>query len=151
MANEPFSFHFLDASFEAYYGGEKRLMRIFGLASLLTISIALLGLFGLVSFTLFRRRKEIGIRKVLGATKGEVTYLLIREFVWMVLLSFIIASPLAYILMNRWLENFAYHQGVGYGVIAISGLLVTVITLLTVGYHALQAYKTNPTESLRVE
>jgi putative ABC transport system permease protein len=151
MTNEPFDFRFLDASFEAYYQGEKRLMRIFGYASLLTISIALLGLFGLVSFTMLRRRKEIGIRKVLGASKGEVSYLLIREFVWMVLLSFAIAGPLAYYLMSRWLENFAYHNGVGYGVIALSGLLVAVITLLTVGYHALQASRTNPSESLRVE
>jgi putative ABC transport system permease protein len=151
LASEPFSFHFLDSAFEAYYEGEKRLMRIFGYASLLTITIALLGLFGLVSFTMLRRRKEIGIRKVLGASKREVTYLLIREFVWMVLLSFVVASPLAYYLMSRWLENFAYHNGIGYGVIALSGLLVVVITLLTVGYHALQASRTNPAESLRVE
>jgi putative ABC transport system permease protein len=151
MVNEPFNFRFLDASFEAYYQGEKRLMRIFGYASLLTISIALLGLFGLVSFTMLRRRKEIGIRKVLGASKGEVSYLLIREFIWMVLLSFAIAGPLAYYLMSRWLQNFAYHNGVGYGVIALSGLLVALITLLMVGYHALQASRTNPAESLRVE
>ena len=110
-----------------------------------------MGLFGLASFIVEKRTKEIGIRKVLGAPLLKILLLLSGEFSWAILLANIIAWPVAFILMNRWLENFAYRINLGFPIFLCSGLLAFFIAMLTVGFHSLRAGVANPVDSLRYE
>ncbi|MDA0195604.1 MAG: hypothetical protein O2887_08005 [Bacteroidetes bacterium] len=110
-----------------------------------------MGLFGLASYSSEVRRKEIGIRKVVGATVTDIMILMNKEFVKLVSLSMLIAFPLAYYFMNNWLENFTYRIDLGWITFVVSGMLTILITLITVGYHALNASLSNPTISLKEE
>ena len=125
--------------------------QIFSYFTFLAILIACLGLFGLASFTAEQRTKEIGIRKALGASVSEIIFLLSKEFTRWVLVANIIAWPLAYFAMNRWLQNFAYRINIGIGTFILAALLALVIALLTVGYQAIKAARANPVEALRYE
>lgn len=151
VPGEPFEYHFFDESFEALYQREQKFERLFFFFSAFAIFIACLGLFGLASFMADRRTKEIGIRKVLGASSGNVVLLLSREFTKWVVLSNVVAWPVAYFAMSKWLEDFAYRTKIGAWVFIASGLITLIIALLTVSSKAIKAALSNPADSLRYE
>jgi putative ABC transport system permease protein len=150
-SRHPFEYHFLDQRLDRLYRSETRLLGIFGIFTSLAIFIACLGLFGLVAFTAQQRTKEIGIRKVLGATVANVVALLSKDFVKLVLLANLLAWPVAWYAMHRWLQNFAYRIEISWWVFALAGGLVFFIALLTVSTQAIKAALANPVESLRYE
>ena len=117
----------------------------------LAIFISCLGLLGLVLFTAEQRTKEIGIRKVLGASVSSLFRLLSKDFLILVLLAFVIATPLAWWAMNKWLENFAYQVPISWSVFAIAGISALVVALLTISFQAIKAAMANPVKSLRTE
>lgn len=147
----PFDYHFLDQSFDRLYQSEQRLSEIFGAFSLLSVLIACLGLFGLASYAVQERTKEIGIRKVLGASVPQIVNLVANDFIKLVLIANVIAWPLAYYAMNKWLQNFAYRTDIGLWIFVLSGILALAIALLTVSSQAIKAARANPVESLRYE
>ena len=144
-------YSFLDEKIDRQYEREARLQTIFGFFSTLAIVIACLGVFGLAAFMAERRTKEIGIRKVLGATAASIVVLLSKDLVRLVAVAFVVASPLVYLVMRRWLEGFAYRIEFGVGVLVLVGVLALLIALLTVSYHSVKASQANPVESLRYE
>lgn len=148
---QTFDYFFLDESFDLQYRADEKLVAIFSNFTFLSIFIACLGLFGLASFTAEQRTKEIGIRKALGATISGIILLLSKEFTKWVLVANIIAWPITYLAMNRWLQNFAYRINIGIGTFILAALLALVIALLTVGYQAIKAARANPVEALRYE
>jgi putative ABC transport system permease protein len=147
----PVSYTFLDDRLNALYRNETRMMEMFGYFSMLAIFIACLGLFGLASFTTEQRTKEIGVRKVLGATVSKIIILLSREFAKWVLVANIIAWPIAYFAMNTWLNSFAYRTNIGWAAFLLTGVLTSMIALLTVSYQSVKAALANPADSLRYE
>jgi cell division protein FtsX len=147
----PFEFQFLDDTIDARYRSEQRLEIILRIFTFLAISISCLGLFGLISFTAEQKTKEIGIRKVLGASMGSVVRLLSREFVVLVILANVIAWPVAYFVITKWLKNFAYRTGIGFTTFLFSGLLALIIAILTVCFQSIKAALANPVDSLRYE
>ncbi|MFQ5568328.1 MAG: ABC transporter permease, partial [Rhodothermales bacterium] len=149
--NYPLSYSFLDERFGAVYEAERKLGQIFGFFALLAVFITCLGLFGMAAFTAEQRTKEIGVRKVLGASVSDIVLLLSREFSVLVLLAFTVAAPLAYFSMEQWLEKFAYHTALSWWVFALVGLTALVIALLTVSYQSIKAALTNPVKVLRYE
>lgn len=149
--DHPFEYNFLDERLQDFYEAEIRQGRIFSLATGLAVLIACLGLFGLAAFTTSRRTKEIGIRKVLGATVPEIVVLLSREIVLLVAVAFVIAMPAAWWVMDDWLDRFAYRIDVGAGVLLTAGALALAFGLLTVGYQAARAALADPVKSLRYE
>ena len=150
-ANIPMDFRFLDDNLNQIYASEQRLNVAFFWCSGLSIFIALLGIFGLTTYSVEQRRKEIGIRKVLGATVVGVVGLLSKDFLRLVFLSFLIASPMAYYFMENWLTDFAYHIDISWQVFTLSGLMAVVIAFLTVGFLSVKAALANPVDSLRNE
>ena len=120
-------------------------------AAILAILIACLGLFGLAAFTTVQRTKEIGLRKVFGASIPSIILLLYQDFLKPVSLAFLIAAPVAYIVLGQWLQEFVYRIDIGPGVILLAGSLIVFTALLTVSYQAIRAALTNPVESLRYE
>jgi len=151
IAGSPFDYYFYDDSLNKQYFSEIRMGTIFKYFSFLSIVIACLGLFGLVSISAEQRTKEIGIRKVLGASVSNVALILSKEFLILVIVSNIIAWPLAYYFMNKWLQDFAYRIDVTWWVFAISGGIALVIALATVSFQAIKAAIANPVKSLRYE
>jgi len=147
----PFQYNFLDQEFNNLYRAEERTTKLLGTLTLLAIFISCLGLLGLVALDVTQRTKEVGIRKVLGATVANVVALLSKDFVKLVLLSNVIAWPVAWWAMNKWLQNFAYRIGLSWWVFALAGGLALVIALLTVSTQAIKAALANPVESLRYE
>lgn len=147
----PFVYSFLDQNYDALYRAEQRLGRIFRGFSFLAILIACFGLFGLAAYTVQQRTKEIGVRKVLGASIGNIVLLVSKDFLKLVLLGIVIAMPIAYAAMTRWLEGFAYRVGVGWEVFILSAFLVIVVAALTVSYQAIKAALADPVETLRYE
>ena len=148
---KPFSYTFLDDYFGKLYSKEEKLSEMFTLFSVIAIFIGSLGLFGLASYTAFQSSKEIGVRKALGATVSSITFLLSVDFTKQVIISLLFSLPLAYFLMDNWLQSFAYHVEVGWGVMFFSALLVLFISWVTVGYKSVRAALTNPVETLRNE
>ncbi|MEM1405732.1 MAG: ABC transporter permease [Bacteroidota bacterium] len=148
---KPFSYTFLDDYFGKLYAKEQKLSEMFTLFAVIAIFIGCLGLFGLASYTAFQRSKEIGVRKVLGATVPSITILLSIDFTKQVIISLLLSLPLAYFLMDNWLQSFAYHVEVGWGVMFFSAFLVLLIAWLTVGYKSVRAALTNPVDTLRSE
>ncbi|MCY7358466.1 MAG: ABC transporter permease [Rudanella sp.] len=148
---EPFRYSFLEESYQASYEAEQKTGQILGLFAGLTIFVACLGLFGLATFTAQQRTKEIGVRKVLGASVGSIVTLLSKDFLKLVLIAIVIASPLAWWAMNRWLQDFAYKINIEWRVFVLSGLLAIGIALLTVSFQSVKAALMNPVKSLRSE
>jgi putative ABC transport system permease protein len=147
-----FFYRFIDDSLENFlYRKDREVGRVFTFSSILAIVLACLGLFGLVSFTAERRIKEIGIRKVLGASVPNIVLLLSKDFSRLVLIANLIGWPIGYYVMHRWLENFAYRIGIGWWVLVLAAAVVFVITLLTISYQSLKAANTNPSITLRYE
>lgn len=151
IPQEPFAYSVLDENIQQQYETESTLLRIINSFTLLAILICCLGLFGLVAFNVEQRTKEIGIRKVLGASVSSVTILISTEFVKLVLISITIASPVAWLLMNSWLSDFAYRTDIEWWVFVIAGVLAVSIALITVSFHAVKAAMDNPVKSLRSE
>jgi putative ABC transport system permease protein len=149
--DRPFDFFFMDESFDSQYRAEERLGKISLYFSLLAILIASLGLLGLSSYTTERRTKEIGVRKVLGATEARIVLLLSREIVRWVLLANIIAIPVAYWLADRWLGSFAYRIDLGWTIFVLAGLVALSIAVITVSFQSVRAALANPVDSLRYE
>lgn len=147
----PFEYSFLDDAFDRMYGTEQRIGKIFLAFTLITIFVACLGLFGLASFTAEQRTKEIGIRKVLGASVANVVLLLSRQFTKWVLLANVIAWPLVFFAMGKWLQNFAYRIDMGIWIFILSGVIALGIALLSVSMKAVRAATANPVQSLRYE
>jgi putative ABC transport system permease protein len=146
-----FNAQFLDQSFQVLYQNDIKHSQVFLTFTLITIFIACLGLFGLASYTVSKRTKEIGIRKVLGASVNQIVVLLSQDFIKLILMSIVIASPLAYYLMSQWLQNFAYRIEISWWVFALSGILALLIAFITISYQAIKAAWANPVEALRNE
>jgi len=149
--SDAFQFHFYDETLEAMYVQERQLAKLINLATAITIFISCLGLFGLATLTAFQRTKEIGIRKVLGATVSGIVAMLSKDFIQLVCFAFLIASPVAWWAMNKWLENFTYRINIEWWMFALAGMSAVVIALLTVSFQALKAARVNPVDSLRNE
>ncbi len=147
----PFDYFFLDVFYDRQYRIEKQIFAAVGVFSLVAIIIAALGLFGLSSYTTLQRTKEIGIRKVTGASVNRILFLLSREFFDLILLSILIATPITWWIVRRWLENYPYKAGIHWPVFVATGLLVIVFALLAVALQTVRAANTNPAESLKYE
>jgi putative ABC transport system permease protein len=150
-ADTPFDYTFMDDAFNARYKAEDRLASIFSIFTVITIVLAGMGLFGLAAFTIEQRTKEIGIRKVLGASISSINGLLSKDFLKLVLLSILIASPIAWYVMHNWLQGFAYRISIQWWMFAGAGLLAVIVAVITISYHAIKAAVVNPVNSLRSE
>lgn len=149
--DDPFDYHFLDSDIDGLYRAEQKLGVIVGVFSVFAVFVACLGLFGLAAFTAEQRRKEIGVRKVLGASVGHIVMLLSFEFTRLVLIALLIAIPVGWLAMSSWLENFAYRTSVGADVILTAGVLALVVAWITVGWQSLRAAVSNPVRSIKYE
>jgi putative ABC transport system permease protein len=147
----PFSYRFLDDSFDQIYRSESRIGQLFSIFSGLCILIACLGLFGLAAFTVERRVKEIGIRKVLGASTVSLVSLLSKDFLKLVFIALIIAIPLAWYFMKNWMSNFAYQAEISWWVYALAGLIAIFIAFATVSFQSVKAAMANPVDSIKAE
>ena len=146
-----FDFTFLDQYMNTLYASEQRMALVILIFSILAIIVACLGLFGLTAFTAEQRTKEIGVRKVLGASVSGITVLLSKDFLKLVFISIIIAAPVAWWVMTKWLQDFAYKINISWWVIGVAGLTAIIIALITVSFQAIKAAIANPVESLRTE
>jgi ABC-type antimicrobial peptide transport system permease subunit len=151
LPNEPFDYIFMDDTFTALYKADVKTSKLILIFSFIAIIITALGLFGLTAFTVERKRKEIGVRKVLGASVGNITSLLSKEFVFLVCIAIFIASPIAWWVMNKWLEDFAYRININWSVFVFAGGAALIIALVTVSVQAIKAAVANPVKSLRTE
>ncbi len=147
----PFTYYFLDDAFDQLYKGEDRLARIFSVFTGVAISIACLGLFGLVTFTTERRTKEFGIRKVLGASARNILLLLSSELTLLLVISIALAAPLAWLAMRSWLSRFSYRVEIPVWYPIAAGVSILLIAFITVSFQALKSALANPVESLRSE
>ncbi|HKZ67829.1 MAG TPA: FtsX-like permease family protein, partial [Chitinophagaceae bacterium] len=146
-----FEYFFLDDHFNEQYKADQRFGQVFGLFTTLAILVACLGLFGLASFTTLQRTKEIGIRKVLGASVTGIMRLLYQEFALLLLIAFIVATPLAWITISNWLQGYAFRIGIHWAYFMIPFMVIVVIALLTVSFQSVKAALANPVRSLRTE
>lgn len=147
----PLDFSFLDSEFDGLYRSEQHMGTVFGIFTFLSIFVACLGLFGLSIFTAERRKKEIGVRKVLGASVQNLVGLLSREFLKLVTIAALVAFPVAWLAMDKWLEDFAYRISIGWWVFLIAGAGAMAIALVTVSFQAIKAAVANPVKTLRSE
>ncbi len=147
----PFEYSFLDEDFNRLYITEVVRSRIFGVFALLGLFVACLGLLGLASFAAEQRTKEIGIRKVLGASVSGIVLMLSREFTKWVVIANAVAFPVVYFVMSRWLQNFAYRTSIALWIFILSALSTLVLALITVFFQAIKAATANPVDSLRYE
>jgi len=151
MAGQPFTYSFLDDNFNRLYNSEQRTGKLFLSFTFFAILIACLGLFGLVTYAAEQRTKEIGIRKVLGATVTGIVTLLSKDFLKLVGIAFVIAAPVAWFVMNRWLQDFAYRITISWWIFALAALFAIAVTLVTVGFQTVKAALMNPIRSLKSE
>jgi len=149
--NRPFDYYFLDRYFNQQYQSDERLNKIIGYFTLFAIFVACLGLFGMASFMAEQRFKEIGIRKTLGATVSDIVVLISKDVVKLILIANIIALPLAYYILHRWLESFAYRTGISVLTFIISAAIVFFIGYLTIAYQSIKAALLNPVDAIRIE
>ena len=147
----PFEYSFLDEDLNELYGKEERLGGIFLNFTIFAIVIACLGLFGLTAFTVEQRTKEIGIRKVMGASFQDVIRLLFKTYIILIIAANLIAWTIGYIAMHRWLQDFAYRIHIGAGIFVLTGLISLILIIIAVSSHAVRAALSNPAESLRYE
>ena len=150
-SDSPFAYSFLDEDFQKSYEKESLTLQLIRYFTLIAIIIACLGLFGLASFTAEQRMKEIGIRKVLGSSVSQIVMLLSKDFLTLVVISFIIASPIGYYAMTEWLQGFAYHVTIGWWVFALAGISALLIALMTVSVQSIKSALANPVNSLKSE
>ncbi|HET9824922.1 MAG TPA: FtsX-like permease family protein, partial [Chitinophagaceae bacterium] len=148
---QDFEYHFLDESLASAYEQEQKSSTVVRIASALSIFIACMGLFGLATLTVTRRTKEIGIRKVLGANPFQLVQLLSKDFLLLVIVASLIAFPIAWWAMHKWLSDFAYRTEIGWWVFAVAALVSVMIALMTISTQSVKAAMTNPVKSLRTE
>jgi len=148
---QPFSYQFMDDAFNSTYASEQRLGQIFMVFTILSILIACLGLFGLAAFNAQKRTKEIGIRKVLGASIGQITYRLTTDFLKMVCIAILISLPIGWYAMNKWLEDFSYRIEISWWILALAAFLAITVAIVTVSYQSIKAAIVNPVKSLRTD
>lgn len=151
VADLPFKYSFLDESLDNFYKAEKKWSSIMGWAGGISVFLACLGLFGLAALAAVNRTKEIGIRKVLGASLPGIVGLLSKDFIKLIVLAMVIATPLAWYFMNKWLQDFAYRISIGWWVFIAAGALAIIIAFVTIGFQAVKAGVANPVKSLRTE
>ncbi len=149
--NTPFGYHFLDATFDAQYKSDERAGNLFNVFAGIAIFISCLGLFGLATYTAQVKIKEIGIRKVLGASVSGIVQLISKDFLKLVIIAIIIAVPVSWWAMNKWLAGFAYRINIGWEVFALAGCIALLIALATISFQAIKAAMANPVKSLRTE
>jgi len=147
----PFEYSFLDEDFQKTYEADQRLSQIITCFTIITIFVACLGLFGLAAYMAERRRKEIGIRKVLGATVTGIVALLSNDFLKLVFIAILLGSPIAWWAMNKWLQDFAYRINISAWVFMVTAVGALLIAILTVSFQAVKAAIVNPIKSLRSE
>ena len=147
----PFEFHFLDEDYNKLYSAEIRLGTVMNLFAGIAIALACLGLFGLSAYTVQQRFKEIGVRKVLGASVSNLVLLLSKDFIKLVVIAFILASPIAWYATNSWLNDFAYRTRINAWIFIATGLLAVIIAVATISFQAIKAAMANPVKSLRTE
>ncbi|MBE7171920.1 MAG: ABC transporter permease [Williamsia sp.] len=147
----PFSYSFLDERFQDTYKAEVVIGRILGIFAGLTIFVACLGLFGLATFTAEQRTKEIGIRKVLGASVPGIVSMLSKDFLKLVLVAFVAAAPVAWMVMNRWLQDFAYRTRISWWLFGLAALVASLLTFFTISFQSIRAANADPVDSLRNE
>lgn len=147
----PFEYRFLDENYQTLYASEQRVAVLSRYFAGIAIIISCLGLFGLAAFTAQKRQKEIGIRKVVGASVSNITAMLSKDFLKLVLIAVVVAFPLSWWVMNQWLNNFAYRIDIGAGIYVIAGVAILLITLLTIGFQSIKAAVANPVKSLKTE
>jgi putative ABC transport system permease protein len=147
----PFEYSFLDQDFDRIYRTEQKLSKVFIIFTTLAIFIACFGLFGLSSFETIQRTKEIGIRRVLGATAIQVVSLFIKENIKLIIIALFLAIPFAYYLMNYWLQGFAFRIEIGAGILVFASIFVMMVTIITVAYHAIRTSIKDPSTTLRYE
>ena len=148
---QPFNYSFLDERFDRMYRTENRVSNLVFAFSVLIIIIACLGLFGLSAYSAEQRTKEIGIRKVLGASISGIVSLVSKDFLKLILISFLIAAPVGYFIMQQWLKEFTYKTNIGFDVFLISGIGIILIASITVSWQSIKAALTNPVKSLKSE
>src|ERR1035438_9389596 len=151
IPHRPFSYYFLDEFFDKQYRAEDRFGRLFLNFAILAIFISCLGLLGLASYSTMQRTKEIGVRKVMGASVANIVNLLSKDFLKLVIISFVIAAPVAWWFMDKWLRGFAYRTNVSWWIFVAAGITALLIALLTVSFQAIKAAIANPVNSLRTE
>ncbi|MEO7991188.1 MAG: ABC transporter permease [Chryseolinea sp.] len=149
LPQHEFQYQFLDESFDKLFDQEKRLGQLFSIFSGLAIFISCLGLFGLASFTMEQNRKSVAVRKVLGASVSNIMVMMSKDFLKLVLMGMIVAGPIAYFAMDKWLQGFAYNVGFGWIVFLYAALAGVLVAFLTVSYHSLRAATSNPVNSLK--
>ena len=148
---DPFNYLFLDDYFNKQYNADQLFGKVFGLFAFLAILIACFGLLGLSAYNVLQRTKEIGIRKILGASTQNLLYLLSKDFLVLVLLAFVIATPVAWWTMHNWLQDYAYRININWWVFAVAGVAALLIALITISFQAFKATNANPVKSLRTE
>ena len=148
---DPFNYYFLDDDFNTQYQSDQRFGEMFTLFASLAILIACFGLIGLSAYNILQRTKEVGIRKVLGASVQNVVFILSKDFLLLVIISFVIATPASWLIMHHWLQDFAFRIDISWWVFAIAGMLALLIALSTISYQAIKAAIANPVKSLRSE
>ena len=151
MPNRPFGYGFLNQRLERLYQSERRFGQTFRFIAGLAVTVACLGLYGLVAFTTERRTKEIGIRKILGASGSNLLVLLSKEFLILILAANLVAWPVGYVVMNHWLQNFPYHTQLDFTSFLLGSLLTLFIALVIVVHQILKATRANPVDALRYE
>jgi putative ABC transport system permease protein len=151
LPDRPFSYFFADENFDKLYSAEDRFGKLFLNFAILAIFISCMGLLGLASYSTLQRTREIGIRKVLGSSVGGIVNLLSRDFLRLVIIAFIIATPIAWLAMRKWLQDFAYRIDPGWWIFALAGAMALLIAVLTVSFHAFRSAMANPAISLRTE
>jgi putative ABC transport system permease protein len=149
--SDPFNYSFLDESFNRQYKSDELFGSIFTMFALLAILIACFGLAGLSAYNILQRRKEIGIRKVIGASVQQLLALLVTDFLRLGIIAFFISIPITWLLMNQWLQDFAYRIHISWLVFAVAGFVITLIVLATISFQAIKAATANPIKSLRTE
>jgi putative ABC transport system permease protein len=149
IPHRPLLYYFLDDFFDQQYRGDERFGKLFLNFTVIAIFISCMGLFGLASYSTLQRTREIAMRKVLGASVQNIVRLLSRDFLRLVLISFLIASPVAWWFMHAWLQDFAYRINIGWWTILVSGLLTITIAFCTISFQAIRAASANPIKSLK--
>ncbi|MCW3118717.1 MAG: FtsX-like permease family protein, partial [Chitinophagaceae bacterium] len=146
-----FEYKFLDEKVENFYKQENQLSQLYKVFAVIAIFLSCLGLYGLVSFMAVQRIKEVGIRKVLGASAGSIVYLFSKEFILLIGIAFGIASPLAWYFMHKWLQDYSYRINISWWIFILGGIASVVIAMITVSFQAIKAAVANPVKSLRSE
>ena len=149
--NSVYEYSFLDDKIASFYKQETQLSQLYKIFAAIAIFLSCLGLYGLASFMAVQRVKEVGIRKVLGATAGNIVYLFSKEFIILIAIAFAIATPIAWYFMHQWLEDYAYRINIGWWIFLIAGSAAILIALITISFQAIKAAIANPVKSLRTE